>query len=66
MQDSDEHLHDDTTIVPNTLSPVGFSTQVSERLGIGSYLKRIADATSNINNHNTHAAATINIVRNPI
>ena len=48
-----KHLLDDTTILPNTLPPKSFSTQVSQRLGIRSYLKRIADTTSNINNHNT-------------
>ena len=37
-------LDEDITIVPNTLSPGTFSTQVSQRLGIQSLSMRIADA----------------------
>ena len=42
---TDEQLLDEEiTIVPSTLSPGTFSTQVSQRLGIRSLSKRIADA----------------------
>ena len=42
---TDEQLLDEEiTIVPSTLSPGTFSMQVSQRLGIRSLSKRIADA----------------------
>ena len=50
---TDEQLLDEEiTIIPSTLSPGTFSTQVSQRLGIRSLSKRIADAVRpNETNH---------------
>ena len=54
---TDEQLLDeDITIVPNTLSPGTFSTQVSQRLGIRSLSMRIADAVKH--NKSNHATCT--------
>ena len=48
---SDDYLLDeDITIVPSTLSPTTFSSQVSQRLGIRSFSMRRADAASTTNN----------------
>ena len=48
---SEDHLLDeDITLVPNTLSPTSFSSQVSQRLGIRSFTRRRADAAIPSNN----------------
>ena len=55
-------LNEDITIVPNTLSPGTFSTQVSQRLGIRSLSMRIADAIrqnkSNDDNNGASSSTT--------
>ena len=58
---TDEQLLDEEiTIVPSTLSPGTFSTQVSQRLGIRSLSKRIADAArpNDTNDDNNGASSS--------
>ena len=51
ISNSDDHLLDeDITIVPSTLSPTMFSSQVPQRLGIRSFSMQRADTTSTTNN----------------
>ena len=67
---SDDHLLDeDITLVPNTLSPTSFSSQVSQRLGIRSFTRRRADAAIPSNNKkflvNSHLLAVYNTTVSP-
>ena len=61
-----DHLLDETiTIVPSTLSPTTFSTQVSRRLEIRSFTIRKADAATITNNMDSIPSSPSNYPSSP-